>query len=150
DDVVRNLKVLPDGKIMNLAADLVKLDNNLLDNSFHLQEVTHTGGFPSIEDFLILPDGKIMISGKFDAYNGTTRRDIARLHPDGSLDTSFNPTFNYSRIPAMVAHTDGTIYLHGDGLKKINANGAIISSFTPATNIAYGRMIVQPDGKLLV
>jgi uncharacterized delta-60 repeat protein len=37
-------------------------------------------------------DGKILIGGDFDRYNGTQSLDIARLNTDGSLDFSFAPS----------------------------------------------------------
>ncbi|HTG43291.1 MAG TPA: delta-60 repeat domain-containing protein [Verrucomicrobiae bacterium] len=36
-------------------------------------------------------DQKIIIGGTFSEYNGTPVSNIARLNPDGSLDSSFNP-----------------------------------------------------------
>jgi len=37
------------------------------------------------------PGGKIFIGGAFTSYNGVVRNRVARLNPDGSLDTIFNP-----------------------------------------------------------
>jgi len=37
------------------------------------------------------PGGKIFIGGAFTSYNGVVRNYVARLNPNGSLDTSFNP-----------------------------------------------------------
>ena len=37
------------------------------------------------------PDGKILVAGAFDNYNGVARSGIARINADGSLDTTFNP-----------------------------------------------------------
>lgn len=34
------------------------------------------------------PDGRILIGGSFTEVNGTNRPGFARLHPDGTLDTS--------------------------------------------------------------
>jgi len=38
------------------------------------------------------PDGKILVSGVFDSYNGTSVENVVRLNSDLTLDTSFNPT----------------------------------------------------------
>jgi hypothetical protein len=38
------------------------------------------------------PDGKIIVSGDFDSYNGTSVENVVRLNSDLTLDTSFNPT----------------------------------------------------------
>src|SRR5437899_5064953 len=48
---------------------------------------------------IVQPDGKILIGGGFTTLspNGgatVTRNRIARLNPDGTLDTAFNPNSN--------------------------------------------------------
>jgi uncharacterized repeat protein (TIGR01451 family)/uncharacterized delta-60 repeat protein len=48
----------------------------------------------------IQPDGKILIGGRFDTYNGTTVRSMIRLNTDGSIDPTF--TFHYSWISDKV------------------------------------------------
>src|SRR6266513_869262 len=39
-------------------------------------------------------DGKILVGGSFSGIGGQTRNRIARVNPDGSLDTSFDPNAN--------------------------------------------------------
>ena len=38
------------------------------------------------------PDGKILVSGDFDSYNGTSVENAVRLNSDLTLDASFSPT----------------------------------------------------------
>ena len=41
----------------------------------------------------VQPDGKILIGGNFNStVGGQVRNGIARLNPDGTLDTAFNRT----------------------------------------------------------
>ena len=47
------------------------------------------GANSSVCVILVLPGGKIMISGGFTSYNGATALRIARLNADGTLDTTF-------------------------------------------------------------
>ena len=52
---------------------------------------------------VVQPDGKILIGGDFTTLspNGgapVTRNHIARLNPDGTLDTAFNPNANGARL----------------------------------------------------
>ncbi|RZJ33104.1 MAG: T9SS type A sorting domain-containing protein [Flavobacterium sp.] len=159
DNNVQKIVALPDGKIMLLDGNyhLVKLDNNLLDNSFQLQAITPVGSSGSVilDDFCVLPDGKIIIVGRFDGYAGQTRRDIARLNPDGSLDTSFNYNGNVDRISSVVSQPGGSLYIHvdtNDGkVIRLNANGTTDTSFATSTTIQYStKFALQPDGKLLV
>jgi uncharacterized delta-60 repeat protein len=51
----------------------------------------------------VLPDGKILLAGSFTYYNGTPRGGIARLMPDGALDTSFVTWFSGSYVGSTVA-----------------------------------------------
>jgi uncharacterized delta-60 repeat protein len=44
----------------------------------------------TVHDWDILPDGRVVIVGRFSAVNGVTSRAIAILKPDGSVDTSVN------------------------------------------------------------
>src|SRR6185437_5907255 len=39
---------------------------------------------------LVQRDGKILVGGEFSSVNGEPRINIARLNPDGSLDTTFD------------------------------------------------------------
>src|SRR5262245_23085220 len=36
-------------------------------------------------------DGKVVVGGSFTTVGGQPRTNLARLHPDGSLDLSFRP-----------------------------------------------------------
>lgn len=51
------------------------------------------GGGPNlhVNDLVIQPDGQILIGGGFTTVNGVSRNYIARLNPNGSLDSSFLP-----------------------------------------------------------
>src|SRR5689334_16581707 len=59
-----------------------------LDPDFRLQELT--GGTGDIYTAVVGPDGKILIGGSFTSVNGTPRSAIARLHPDGTPDATFD------------------------------------------------------------
>src|SRR2546423_11434784 len=66
---------------------------------------------------VVQPDGKILLGGDFTtlAPNGgvsVTRNRIARLNPDGTLDTAFNPNAN-SSVFAIAVQTDGKILVGG-------------------------------------
>jgi len=72
---------------------------------------------------LVQPDGKVVIGGEFSKVGGQTRRNVARLNLDGSLDTAFK------------ADTDATADTDGNG------------SGVASRVVAIGR---QPDGKILI
>ena len=88
----------------------------------------------TIRVVVVQPDGKILIGGDFTTLspNGgaaVTRNHIARLNPDGTLDTAFNPNANGS-VYAIAVQADGKILVGGD--------------FTERTASADRRAIASP------
>jgi len=63
----------------------------------------------------IQADGKIVVGGTFESYNGNPISYIARLNPEGSLDVTFDPgsSFN-SNVLTTSIQTDGKIIAGGD------------------------------------
>ena len=66
---------------------------------------------------VVQPDGKILIGGDFTTLspNGgaaVTRNHIARLNPDGTLDTAFNPNAN-GTVYSIAVQADGKILVGG-------------------------------------
>ena len=62
---------------------------------------------------VVQPDGKILIAGNFTTLspNGgatVTRNHIARLNPDGTLDTAFNPNAN-NAVESIAVQADGLV-----------------------------------------
>jgi len=48
-----------------------------------------TGFSNNVFDLKIQDDGKIIVIGQFNSYNGTSCNGIIRLNPDGSIDSGF-------------------------------------------------------------
>lgn len=61
--------------------------NGTLDASFDAN--LDASEFPEVRAITFQSDGRILIGGTFTAVAGVTRRGIARLHPNGALDTTF-------------------------------------------------------------
>ena len=79
-----------------------------------------------IRAVVVQPDGKILIGGDFTTLspNGgaaVTRNYIARLNPDGTLDTNFNPNANGS-VYALAVQADGKV-LAGGQFTSLSLNG---------------------------
>lgn len=98
-DEVKRIRIQSDGKILlqgNFSryndyqtCGLVRLHpDGSVDTGFKGRTLCRVES-TEINDVLILPDGKIMIVGRFATYDNKTGKGIARLHTDGSLDTSF-------------------------------------------------------------
>jgi uncharacterized delta-60 repeat protein len=74
----------------------------------------------TIDDLLVQPDGKILVAGRFDTFDGEPYAGLARLNPDGSLDKSFQAAVRWKevRISAPTRNRlsiapNGTIYVTG-------------------------------------
>ncbi len=124
-----------------------------------------TGFNSGILDIIIQPDGKIVVGGGFTIYNGTPVNRIARLNPNGSLDTSFNPGNGADRIVRRLALLpNGKIVVGGDfdtfngAIQKrlviLNSNGSLdpgfVSGFDANLANTVRSLLVQNDGKLVV
>lgn len=142
---------------------LVRLNSDgTLDASFDTG-TGFTGLSPSINSIKIQDDGKILVGGDFSEFNGTSRNNIARIHPNGSLDNSFDPgtgPLNAS-IKAIDVQNDGKIILsggfnsfNGANRKKIvrlNSDGSVDNYFYSGDGFdeRVVSVAVQGDGKIL-
>ena len=111
-------------------------------------------------------DGKILLGGSFTTLSPppggavVIRNRIARLFPDGTLDTSFNPNAN-GNVFSIAVQADGKILLGGsfttlppsvtrDRIARLFSDGTLDNSFNPTANGDVASIVVQADGKILV
>src|SRR5450432_3347497 len=91
----------------------------------------------AIRVIVVQPDGKILIGGDFTTLspNGggpVTRNNIARLNPDGTLDTAFDPNATGCAVYSIAVQADGKILAGGcftsiggqtrNGIARLDAN----------------------------
>lgn len=149
---------------------IAKLDaTGALDVNFHPEL---EGGPPGsagcgahISAIAIQADGKVVIGGVFWSVNGTRRGGIARLHADGTLDPSFNPSpFLRSQGEAVALQEDDRGVVSGyltraggglDDLRRLSADGSVDLSFDPkfpgaGTGGWLNALTLDPEGKVLV
>lgn len=103
-------------------------------------------------------DGKILMGGDFGIVGGQTRTNIARVNPDGSLDTSFNPNAN-GTVKSIVIQPDGKILVGGtfqniggqtrNKVARLNSDGTA-DSFHPSVSGNVDVVVLQPDGKVII
>lgn len=111
----------------------------------------------------LLTGGKILIGGAFNSYNGSSRKYIAKLNSDGSLDNTFNTTNDANEyVHDIKALGDGDLLICGNFtayagtsmnyIARINSDGSHDTGFNPGTgaNDAVSRIVIQPDNKLLL
>jgi len=120
-------------------------------------------GILGVNTVVVQADGRILIGGSFGNYDGTVRHGIARLHPDGGLDTSFIPSTNpSSSIHTMAVQPDGKILIGGyirldndttlRNLARLDPDGGTDPLFDIGDGIDGGVLSIalQPDGKVLI
>jgi len=170
---VRCAAIQEDGKII-ICGNFRKVNNQKykriarlnpdgsLDTTFRNVNV-YWGGVSSI---VIQEDGKIVIAGGFARINGHSINCIARLNPDGSLDTTFKVGRGAtSQIYKILIQDDGKLLMVGDffylnkyrtrGLARIYPDGTIDSTFRAWAHRTYDMvaifdMDIQKDGKIII
>jgi len=108
-------------------------------------------------------DGKVLIGGTFNEYDGVARNRIARLNSDGSLDGTFDPGSGPNeQVSSIVVQPDGKVLIGGqftnyDGvarkfIARLNADGSLDETFDPGDgpNTWVFSVALQPDGKVLI
>ena len=130
-----------------------------------------TGANGLVESTVVQPDGKILVCGNFSTFNGTSHAYIARLHPDGTIDNSFNADVGYW-VRHMALQSDGKIVIGGfftdvqgvprNRIARLNADGSLDATFNPGTGCRFKivppdpwepfvfAVAVQPDGKIII
>jgi len=123
DSAVYSLAVQPDGKILvggyfdrlsgALKYRLGRLHaNGTLDTTF---DAPPGGDFPRIFSISVQANGMIIVSGTFTSLKGSARNQIARLFPNGTLDTAWNPNAGSSGyVPTVGLLDDGKCIAGGN------------------------------------
>ena len=116
----------------------------------------------------VQPDGKFLVGGQFEAFNGTEHSMITRLNANGTVDNSFDPGAGADWIVSTIAvQPDGKILVGGNftsfdgiartGITRLNSNGAQDPSFDPGTGLGsigiatdIYAFAVEPDGRITI
>lgn len=113
---------------------LIRLNN---DGSIDATFTIGSGFNDEVKSIAIQPDGKILVAGNFNAYNGVSRNRILRLLPNGTLDASFDPGTGFNSVVHEI---------------KINAEGNIIAvgEFSEYNSVIVGHIAKLNSSALLV
>lgn len=136
------------------------LPNGMRDTTFNVG----LGADAIIETLQIQPDGKILIAGRFNSFDGNSYARLVRLNSNGSIDFSFRIGTGFDKyIYAIGLQSDQKIILGGSFLTfngtsqkrivRLNSNGSLDTSFESGIGFNKGdvrTILVQPDDKILV
>jgi uncharacterized delta-60 repeat protein len=174
NDAVNAIVVQPDGKVL-IGGDFITLSPNggATVTRNHIARLNPDGTLDmafdpnvdsansSVFSIALQTDGKILVGGLFTSIGGQARRHIARLNPDGTLDTAFDPSPDGtdSRVVDIAVQTDGKILVGGvfttiggqtrSNLARVDATTGLADSFNPSPDSEVGTIAIQSDGKIL-
>ncbi|HYC83957.1 MAG TPA: delta-60 repeat domain-containing protein, partial [Chryseosolibacter sp.] len=166
NDIVYTLALDANGKILvgghftnyngSSVNHLVRLNpDGTRDMSFN------TGSGPSdrIYSIALQTDGKVLVGGDLNTFNGTTSPGIVRLNSDGSVDNGFVSGFtvpNSHSVKAILLQQNAKILLAGDfntyggiarqRLLRLNDDASLDQSFNPCggANSRIESMLLTP------
>jgi uncharacterized delta-60 repeat protein len=147
---VRTIALQPDGKILaggeftsydgTTSNYIIRLNSDgTFDNTFDIGTGFGIGaGFPSVFSITLQLDGKILVGGVFDTYNGTTSNRIIRLNSDGTIDNTFNTGSGFGAsanpfVSSIIQQPDNKILVGGnfDTYSGVTSNDIIRLNSTP-------------------
>ncbi|MCB1089696.1 MAG: delta-60 repeat domain-containing protein, partial [Verrucomicrobiae bacterium] len=178
---VRCLAALPDGKIVvggsftafQPNGDVAFTGRNRLarlNSDGTIDALFNPNPNSSINCLAVQADGKILVGGFFTSFqpnldpSTAIRNRIARINPDGTVDTAFDPNAG-DQVRCLVVQPDGKILVGGDFLSlqpngapsptfirriaRLNSDGTIDPSINYFINTVFC-VGVQADGKILL
>jgi uncharacterized delta-60 repeat protein len=158
NSVINVISELTDGSLIvggsfteyngNPVSGLLKFDaDGALVSSFNPILKNYTGGFTStVNDVLVLPNGKLVIGGRFISVNGIRANNIALVNPNGRTDLEFNQFETVAPSIAkvikegntgnwIVAGAFDTFNGHQTfGIARLLSNGSVDTTFKHSSN----------------
>ncbi len=128
---------------------------------------TGATSFTSVRALAVAPDGDVILGGDFSSFNNNFNHHyLARINPDGSLDSGWNtsqaaPVSGTALVvTAVEVGADGKVIAGGtishqgaSRLIRLNADGTRDTTFAPEVNVnntTVTRIKIQPDGRVFV
>lgn len=149
---VDSIAVQPDGKIyiggsftkagyedsLVTSNNIARLNTNgTLDWNFDASGSLGTDG--PVYAIAVQPDGKVLLGGDFQNAGGGTRTNIARLNPDGTLDTEFIEVDLDNIVYSIALQQDGKVIIVGEfttvngqprsRVARLNADGTLDTTY---------------------
>ncbi|MGB7202686.1 MAG: FG-GAP-like repeat-containing protein [Pyrinomonadaceae bacterium] len=156
----RKVGAQSDGKfvVSNSAGTIQRYNQDLsLDGTFTTINISG-----EVDDIAVQSDGKILIGGNFWLINGFPLVNLARVNPNGSIDTSFNTNNSgpSGRVDKILSLSNGQIFIGGEfdsynaiqklRIAKLNIDGSLDNSFNNTICNYPKDLDIQTDGKIVV
>jgi uncharacterized delta-60 repeat protein len=130
---VKSIELQPDGRILvglgvsfeyPSAPILIRLHSNgASDRAFQTGTATAATEYACVSSMAVQPDGKILVAGAFDSFNGFEAPNMVRLLVDGQVDPSFEVSWQIEEqgiqpwevgeVCGLALQTDGRILMVG-------------------------------------
>lgn len=134
--------------LVRLRTGQAGLVDGSLDPSFApVFEGSSSSAPPYVRSLARQSDGKILVGGFFAKVNSTNRANLARLNPDGTLDTSFAPNPG-GAVHCIALQADGKILVGGSftqiaghtsrRIARLLPDGTLDTSFVTGTSTTSG------------
>ncbi len=149
------------------------LPNGEIDTSFYIGT---SGGGIEINDVQLGPNEEVYLGGKFGSFLGNPYKDIVRILPNGTIDTTFQTSIGFqdltggasSRVYEILPLPNGQVIVLGyfdhfngtpvNGIVRLNHDGSMDSTFVTdngifvsgSINVRCHDKLLQPDGKILL
>ena len=147
-----NFNNMPSGRLCRLLPD------GTADPSFNIGD-----GFDDIVyATAVQADGKILVGGYYESFDGNAAGRIIRLHVDGSQDMAFDTGSGFDYIVrTIIVQPDGKIIIAGSltefngspihNIIRLNEDGSVDPSFSTGTGFDGGvyASYLMPDGKII-
>ena len=131
------------------------------DGSIDLSFNKVTGANGNVQNMVLQPNGKILISGNFSSYNYTSCNSLARLNTNGKLDTKFNSGKGVNgAIHCIAVQPDKKVVIAGEftnyngttcgNVIRLHETGTVDLTLKAITNGKVVSIDLQPDHKIII
>ncbi len=124
-----------------------------VDKDFNPQITTNSFGAKIVSAMETLPDGKILVAGRFNSYDHQQVGGLVRLNADASLDA----TFNNNAVPTdkdfkgILLQPDGKIILYGtEVLMRLNSDGTLDAGFNKVSVGSIFDAAIDAGGRIII
>ncbi len=163
DGTVKAIVIQPDGKALiggNFTTvnsqpchSVCRLNADGSVDSAFIDPIANSG----VNAIALQPDGKILVGGAFSAIGvpAQTRRNLARLNADGSVDTSFVDPNVGNNVFVLALQADGKVLVSSQipvvpQLARYNSDGTLDPGFAPNIDGFVTAIALQADGQIVL